>query len=94
MTTEPGATRRPPLVATSRGQYTLIDSGNLGAQLRYLWIEMVGGSSRTMAGFCLACDALELFAYYQRREDAEAEQAALCGPLSAPTVARFSGSTT
>lgn len=64
-------TAAPPLSATSRGQYALIDAGRR-RHLRYLWVEHMGGSTRTMAGFYLATDAIELHSYYQRREDAEA----------------------
>lgn len=74
-----GASTTPhkgPLLATSRMQYALIDAG-LGQDLRYLWVEHVGASSRTMAGFFLATDAIEMRDYYQRREDAEAIRAAL-----------------
>jgi hypothetical protein len=79
---------KPVAIAkTEAGQYTLIASGDRA--LPFCWIETHCGTTRTMAAFVLASDAILLLAHYQARESAEADQV---GALEARRRHRLWGS--
>jgi hypothetical protein len=58
------------VVSTRGGQYRVVDLGS-AEDLRYVWIERVGGTERTMCSFVLFTDAAVMLRSYQDRENAE-----------------------